>query len=183
MLFDKQTYTARRTRLQPSIGSGLILMLGNNDSPMNYPANTYKFRQDSSFLYFTGLHREGLALLIDADNGEEWLFGNDISLDDIVWFGAVDSVAEMASQSGISHSAPMSALAECIKQQTAKGRKLHFLPPYRHDTMIQLMDLTGIHPSRLRDSASLQLIKAVIEQRAVKSQAEIAEIDKACNIG
>ncbi|MBO4906878.1 MAG: aminopeptidase P family protein [Bacteroidaceae bacterium] len=183
MLFDKQTYTARRTRLQQSVGSGLILILGNNDSPMNYPANAYKFRQDSSFLYFTGQHREGLALLIDADNGEEWLFGDDISLDDIVWFGAVDSVAEMAAQSGIVHSAPMTSLADFIKQHTAKGRQLHFLPPYRYDTMIQLMDLTGIHPSQQRESASIQLIKAVIEQRAVKSLAEIEEIEKACAIG
>ena len=183
MLFDKATYTARREKLRQRIGNGLILFIGNNDAPMNYPANTYKFRQDSSFLYFTGQHREGLALLIDADSGDEWLLGDDISLDDIVWFGAVDSVADMAAQSGIAKSAPMARLAEMVETARKQGRKLHFLPPYRHDTMIQLMDLTGIHPYKQREAASLELIHAVIDQRAVKSEGEIAEIERACAIG
>ena len=183
MLFDRQTYISRRSLLRQRIGSGIILLIGNNDSPMNYPANAYKFRQDSSFLYFTGLHREGLALLIDADSGDEWLIGDDISLDDIVWFGAVDSVADMAAQSGIRHSAPMLQLARMVETAHRQGRRLHFLPPYRHDTMIQLMDLTGIHPREQREKASLELIKGVIDQRAVKSAAEVEEIERAMQIG
>ncbi len=183
MLFDKQTYVERRAKLRQRVGSGLILLLGNNDAPMNYPANAYKFRQDSSFLYFTGQHREGLALLIDADSNEEWLLGDDISLDDIVWFGAVDSVADLAAQSGIAHSAPMSKLTEMTEKVQKQGRTLHFLPPYRHDTMIQLMDLTGIHPHDQRAKASLELIHAVIDQRATKSAAEVAEIERAMDIG
>ena len=183
MLFSKETYVQRRAILRQRVESGLILLLGNNDAPMNYPANTYKFRQDSSFLYYFGLHREGLAAVIDADSGEEWLLGDDISLDDIVWFGAVDSVADMAKQSGAGKSAPMSQLAVLVEQARKQGRELHFLPPYRHDTMIQLMDLTGIHPRDQRAKASLKLIKAVIDQRAVKSAGEVAEIEKACAIG
>ena len=183
MLFDKETYVARRDRLRRQVGSGLVLLFGNNDAPANYPANAYKFRQDSSFLYFLGQQREGLVGVIDIDNGREYLIGDDIDMDDIVWFGAVDSVADMAEQCGADGGAPMSRLAELVDRARFQGRKVHFLPPYRHDQMIRLMDLTGIHPSRQREEASLELIRAVIDQRAVKSAGEIEEIEKACAIG
>ena len=183
MLFDKQTYMERRRTLRERIGSGLILLMGNNDSPVNYPANGYKFRQDSSFLYYFGLHRDGLVGVIDADEGQEWLIGNDIDIEDIVWFGQVDSVADMAQQAGVAQSAPMKELQVLVDKARKQGRKIHFLPPYRHDLMIQLMDLTGIHPSRQREEASVELIKAVIDQRAVKSAAEVEEIERACAIG
>lgn len=183
MLFDKQTYMNRRAVLRERVGNGLILLFGNNDAPMNYPANAYKFRQDSSFLYYFGQHREGLCGVIDADSGQEWLLGDDISLDDIVWFGAVDSVADMAEQSGVERSAPMSRLDSLVREAQDRGRTVHFLPPYRHDIMIQLMDLLGIHPRDQRAAASLPLIKAVIDQRAVKTPGEIAEIERACAIG
>ena len=183
MLFDKQTYVERRNVLRKRIANGLILLFGNNDSPVNYPSNGYKFRQDSSFLYYFGQHREGLVGVIDADSGEEWLLGNDIDIEDIVWFGQVDSVADMAAQSGVAKSAPMKQLQQLVELARKQGRRIHFLPPYRHDLMIQLMDLTGIHPSRQRAEASVELIKAVIDQRAVKSAGEVAEIERACAIG
>ena len=183
MLFDKQTYIERRRVLRERIGSGLIVLFGNNDSPCNYPSNAYKFRQDSSFLYYFGQHREGLVGVLDADEGKEYLIGNDIDIEDIVWFGQVDSVADMASQSGVANSAPMKELAVLVDKAKRQGRKIHFLPPYRHDLMIQLMDLTGIHPSKQREEASVELIKAVVDQRAVKSQGEIEEIERACAIG
>ena len=183
MLFDKQTYMERRRILRERIGNGLILLPGNNESPMNYPANAYKFRQDSTFLYFFGQHREGLCGVIDCNSGEEWLLGDDISLDDIVWFGFVPSVADMAAECGATNSAPMSKLTSMVAEAKKQGRRIHFLPPYRHDTMIQLMDLTGIHPSQQREQASVELIKAVIDQRAVKSEGEVAELERAATIG
>ncbi len=183
MLFEKGIYTARRKRLKEQVKSGIILLFGNNDSPVNYPNNSYKFRQDSSFLYFYGQHREGLVGVIDVDNNQEFLIGNDIDIEDIVWCGAVDCVAELAAQCGVANSAPMSQLSTIVKDATEKGRKVHFLPPYRHDQMIQIMDLTGIHPREQREKASLELIMAVINQRAVKSIEEIAEIERACAIG
>ncbi len=183
MLFDKQTYMNRRAVLRERVGNGLILLFGNNDAPMNYPANAYKFRQDSTFLYYFGQHREGLCGVIDADSGQEWLLGDDISLDDIVWFGAVDSVADMAEQCGVERSAPMSRLDSLVREAQDSGRAVHFLPPYRHDIMIQLMDLLGIHPRDQRAAASLSLIKAVIDQRAIKTPGEIEEIERACAIG
>ena len=183
MLFDKGTYAARRKTLMQQVKSGLILLFGNNDSPMNYPGNVYKYRQDSAFLYFFGQHREGLVGVLDADSGEEFLFGNDIDIEDIVWFGSVDSVATLAAECGVAHSAPLAALSQKVADVTRQGRRVHFLPPYRHDTMISLMDLTGIHPSQQRAQASVELIKAVVDQRAVKSAGEIEEIERACAIG
>jgi len=183
MLFDRETYIQRRAVLRQAVGSGLILLTGNNDSPANYPSNVYSFRQDSTFLYYLGLHREGLAAVIDVEEGEEWLLGDDIDIDDIVWFGQVDSVADMAAQTGVAKSGPMKELTRLVTRALEQGRTVHFLPPYRHDWVIRLMDLTGIHPSQQRDAASLTLIKAVVAQRSVKSEGEIAEIERACAIG
>ena len=183
MLFSKQTYIERREVLRKRMGSGLIIIMGNNDSPMNYPANVYKFRQDSCFLYYFAQHRDGLVGVIDADEGKEYLIGNDIDIEDIVWFGQVDSVADMAAEVGVANSAPMSQLKMLVDKAKSQGRKIHYLPPYRYDIQIQLMDLLGIHPSQQRANASVELIKAVVDQRAVKSAEEIAEIEKACAIG
>ncbi|MBP3374117.1 MAG: aminopeptidase P family protein [Bacteroidaceae bacterium] len=183
MLFDKNIYIERREVLKKQLGSGLVIFFGNNDSPVNYPSNIYKFRQDSSFLYYFGLHREGLVGVIDIDNDNEYLIGNDIDIEDIVWFGQVDSVADLASQSGVAHYAPMAQLQHIADSAKAKGQEIHFLPPYRHDLKIQIMDLLGIHPNKQRESASIKLIKAVINQRAVKSAAEIAEMERASTIG
>lgn len=183
MLFSQQTYTERRKRLRELVGKGLILLFGNNDSPMNYPANAYKFRQDSSFLYFYGQHRDGLVGVIDAESGREILVGDEIDIDDIVWYGSVTSVAEMAAGTGVAETLPMASLAGIVGEAVKQGRKVHFLPPYRHDTQIQLMDLLGIHPSKQREAASLDLIHAVVKLRSVKSAEEIAELERASAIG
>ena len=167
MLFSKQTYVERRRKLRELVGSGLILLFGNNDSPNNYPANAYKFRQDSCFLYFFGQKRDGLVGVIDADSGEELLLGNEIDIEDIVWYGSVHSVKAMAEETGANASAPMARLAELVNEARKAGRQIHFLPPYRHDTQIALMDLLGIHPSEQRAAASLELIKAVVKLRSI----------------
>lgn len=182
-MFAKSTYSERRNTLKKLVGSGLILIWGNNDAPANYPANAYKYRQDSSFLYYFGQQREGLVGVIDIDNDKEYLVGNDIDIDDIIWFGYVPSVKELAEQVGIANSAPMNKLKQLIDRAQAKAQRIHYLPPYRHDTMIQLGDLLGIHPLKTRECASTDLILAVVKMRAVKSDEEIAEIEKAMEIG
>ena len=166
-MFDKSVYIARRKVLASKISSGVVLMLGNSEAGCNYTDNTYVFRQDSTFLYFFGLHREGLVGVIDVDNNQEYLLGNDIDIEDIVWYGQVDSVADMAAQTGVEKSAPISQLEAMVDKAKKTGQKIHFLPPYRHDLMIQLMDLTGIHPAQQREAASLDLIMAVVNQRSI----------------
>ncbi len=183
MLFSKETYVARRQALSRLVGSGLVLLFGNNDSPANYPSNAYKFRQDSAFLYFFGQHRDGLVGVIDVDQHTETLVGNEIDIDDIVWFGSVKSVSAMAEECGVGATAPMSSLADMVQKALKAGRQVHFLPPYRYDTQIQIMDLTGIHPSKQREAASMPLIQAVIKLRSTKSAEEIVEIERACAIG
>lgn len=174
---------ARRQALSRLVGSGLVLLFGNNDSPANYPSNAYKFRQDSAFLYFFGQHRDGLVGVIDVDQHTETLVGNEIDIDDIVWFGSVKSVSAMAEECGVGATAPMSSLADMVQKALKAGRQVHYLPPYRYDTQIQIMDLTGIHPSKQREAASMPLIQAVIKLRSTKSAEEIAEIERACAIG
>lgn len=183
-MFNEETYVRRRAELKKLIKSGLVILFGNNESPANYPANAYyPFRQDSTFLYYFGQHRDGLVGVIDVDNDVETLIGNDIDIEDIVWCGAVDSVSDMAAQVGVSHTAPMKELKTICNQALDSHRKIHFLPPYRHDTMIQIMDLLGIHPSQQRESASLELIKAVVKMRSTKEPQEIEAIERACEVG
>jgi len=183
-MFNKETYIRRRAELKQLVGKGVIVLFGNNESPANYPANGYTpFRQDSTFLYYFGQHRDGLVGVIDVDNDEEWLLGDDIDVEDIVWMGYTPSVADLAAEVGVTKTAPMSALSSVCCCGTVTNRVLHFLPPYRHDTKIQIMDLTGIHPSQQKEKASLPLIKAVVKQRATKSAEEIAYIEAACDVG
>ena len=182
-MFSKDTYIRRRQELKKLVGKGVIILFGNNESPANYPANSYApMRQDSSFLYYFGQHRDGLVGVIDIDNDEEWLFGDDIDVEDIVWMGYTPSVADLAAEVGISKTAPMKNLAEMINSQWSLLNK-HFLPPYRFDTKIQIMDLLGIHPSEQKGKASLTLIQAVVKMRSTKEAQEIEAIERACDVG
>lgn len=183
-MFSKETYVNRRTELKKLVKSGVIILFGNNESPANFPANGYyPFRQDSSFLYYFGLQRDGLVGVIDIDNDTETLVGDDIDIDDIVWYGSVNSVSNMAESCGVRNSAPMKQLQVICNNALRDKRQVHFLPPYRHDTMIQIFDLLGIHPNQQREQASLELINAVVKQRSTKSQLEIEEIERACAVG
>ncbi len=184
MLFNKETYVQRREELKHLVKEGIILFFGNNEAPCNFPANGYyPFRQDSSFLYYFGLNRDGLVGVIDIDNNQETLIGDDISIDDIVWYGSVDSVHEMAEQAGVKNSAPMDQLKTICQKALAEKRKIHFLPPYRYDIKLQIFDLLGIHPNQQGEEASLDLIHAVVTQRSTKSHEEIEELERAAVIG
>ena len=183
-MFSKETYVRRRAELKKLVGNGLIILFGNNEAPANYPANTYSpMRQDSSFLYYFGQHRDGLVGVIDIDNDIEMLLGDDIDVEDIVWMGFTPSVADLAAEMGITKTAPMKELKAICDKAITQKQTIHFLPPYRHDTKIQIMDLLGIHPSQQKERASLQLIKAVVKMRSTKEPQEIAAIERACDVG
>ena len=183
-MFNKETYIRRRSELKKLVGNGVIILFGNNEAPANYPANGYApMRQDSSFLYYFGQHRDGLVGVIDIDNDEELLIGDDIDVEDIVWMGFTPSVADLAAEVGVSKTAPMKELKALCNEALRQKRPVHFLPPYRFDTKIQIMDLLGIHPSQQKEAASLQLIKAVVKMRATKEPQEIEAIERACDVG
>ena len=183
-MYIKETYVSRRAELKKLVKSGVIILFGNNNSPANFPNNGYHpFRQDSSFLYYFGLNRDGLVGVIDVDNDIETLIGDDISIDDIVWYGSVESVHDMAVQVGVKNSAPMKSLKTICNDAMRQKRRIHFLPPYRADIKIQIFDLLGIHPNQQKESASMDLIKAIVKMRSVKTDEEVEELERAAVIG
>jgi Xaa-Pro aminopeptidase len=168
--------------LRKELSTGLILFLGNQESAFNYPANTYSFRQDSSFLYFFGLDHPDMAGVIDLDDGTDHIFGNDVDIDDIIWMGKQPSVRDQAADVGVGNTAPLKEFGTLIKNAREKGRKIHYLPPYRGETMIWLTDLLDLHHLKLRDNVSEELIKAVIKLRMVKDDLEIKDIEKMVDV-
>lgn len=180
-LFDSKVYQNRRAKLTQLMKEGIALFLGNEESPMNYPSNQYKQRQDSNFLYFFGLSLSNFAAVIDFDNEQTILFGTDFEIDDIIWMGDQPKVQDLAARVGITETRPMAELASYIAAQ--KGRKIHFTPPYRAENKIALSKLTCIAIDDLKASASVALIKSIVSLREIKDEFEIQEIEKACVIG
>jgi len=181
-MFEPQIYQARRNALREEIKSGVLLFPGNTEAAFNYPANTYHFRQDSVFNYFFGLNHPDLTGVIDIDNNEEILFGNDVDMDDIIWMGPQPSIKERAALVGIHDTKPFADAVEFINKAIAKGRKVHILPPYRGETKIYLSELTGFPIADLQKEASVELIRAVVKLRCTKSPEEIEIIDKMVDV-
>lgn len=181
-MFDAKVYTQRRNRLREKVAGGLILIPGNPEVSYNYPANTYHFRQDSNFLYFFGLDQPDLAGVIDIDNDRDYIFGNDVDLEDIIWMGPQPAMRDRAAKAGVAHTAPLGDLHKIVNEALAKGRKIHYVYPYRGETFIQLEELLGIPVAGIRDNVSEELVKAIVSLRSVKDEYEIAEIEKAVDI-
>ncbi|MBN1925060.1 MAG: aminopeptidase P family protein [Prolixibacteraceae bacterium] len=180
-MFSKETYKNRRQVMKGKLEKGIILFLGNDEAPMNYPDNPYPFRQHSSFLYYFGLNRPSLAAIIDLDSGTETVFGEELTLDEIVWMGQQPKLREQCETIGITEVLPTVKLYTALREAQASGRDIHFLPPYRPENKIKLLRLLNIRPDQFVMKASEDLVKAVISQREIKSEEEIAEIDKAVN--
>jgi Xaa-Pro aminopeptidase len=181
-MFKSEVYARRREELRKKIRTGLALFTGNNEAPMNYPGNTYHFRQDSDFLYFFGLDLAGFTGLLDFDSGKEWIFGNDFDMDDIIWMGPQPTVKELALKCGVENTAPLSKLQEMITLALSKKRRVHFLPPYRGETRIALGALLQENPCLLKTPPSPELIRAVVSLRSIKEKIEIEEIEKAVEV-
>ncbi|MFK7931927.1 MAG: aminopeptidase P family protein [Saprospiraceae bacterium] len=182
MLFSNQTYTDRRTALQQQLSSGLLLFMGNNNVGMNYAANTYHFRQDSTFLYFFGIDRAGLAATIDLDKQQVTIYGDEHTMEDVVWEGAHPSLRDLAAQVGVAKVQPTADLAKAIEKAKASDQPIHYLPPYRDDNKIKLHTWLEIPFSELKTRASVPFIKAVVKLRSIKSSEEIAEMERALGV-
>ncbi|MCK5066435.1 MAG: aminopeptidase P family protein [Bacteroidales bacterium] len=181
-MFSKETYTERRNKLAASVSGGLILLPGNEESPMNYADNTYHFRQDSTFLYYFGLDQPSLTGIVDADTGESILFGDDVTIDMIVWTGVLPSLASLGEQVGVKQIRPSSDLTRYLSGALTANRAVHFLNPYRSDIRLKISSWLGMKHQGVADSFSLELTKAVVAQREIKSDEEIAELDRAVEI-
>lgn len=182
-MFSAKTYGTRRNLLRTKIQSGIVLLPGNAPAPNNYPNNAYYFRQDSTFLYYFGLNLPSLVGVVDVDSGEEMLFGDDFTVEDIIWTGPQPTLRELGAQVGITDTYPMAALEERLRKAIAQGRRIHYLPPYRGETKLQLSALLGIRPELLHEYKSVDLMFAVAEMREKKSAEEVEELERAFRIG
>jgi len=180
-MFKAQTYLNRRLNLRMRIDSGIALFMGNDESPMNYADNTYHFRQDSSFLYYFGLNTAGLTGIVDVDEGKDYIFGNDLTVEDFVWMGYQPSLKEQAQKVGIENTRSIPDLEKFLKEAVAKGREIHLVPQYRAENKIKLFNWLGIKLNETQNAASIELIKAIVAQREIKSDEELLEIEKGVN--
>lgn len=181
-MFVAKTYQNRRTVLKEAVGSGVIVLLGNSESSMNFADNHYHFRQDSSFRYYFGINKPDLAGLIDCDSGETVLFGDDLTIDQIVWTGFQPTVKELAEEAGIANSQAYNKLYELIAKASNAGRTIHYLPPYRASQRAKLAGLTNKSLAEINENASEKLIKAIVAQRNIKTAEEVAELDEAVTV-
>ncbi len=180
-MFAKETYISRRDHLRSQFNSGIILFLGNDESSMNYHDNTYHFRQDSTFLYYFGLDQQaGLVGLMDIDENKDYIFGNDYTIDDIVWMGSMPTIRERSESSGINNTASLDELSDYLKK--AKDRKIHFLPAYRPEHNIKLFNWLNIPVNDTNRHSSVDLIVAVGEQRNIKSAEEIEQLEQVVSV-
>ena len=179
-MFAKETYKQRRALLKKNVGSGVLLFLGNDDMGLNYEDNAFRYRQDSSFLYFFGISQAGLAAIIDIDEDKEIVFGDEMTIDFIVWAGKLPTLQEKAAETGVTDTRPYLQVVDYLKKAQAKGQQVHYLPPYRPEHKLKLMDWLGITPSA--QEGSVPFIRAIVKQRNIKTTEEIAEIEKACNV-
>lgn len=179
-MFSKDTYVNRRRELKERVGSGLILLLGNDEVGCNYEDNTYNFRQDSSFLYYFGLPFAGLSAIIDIDNDREIIFGNELTIDDIVWMGTQPTLHEKAHSVGVDNVQPAAEVREVLDKARAKGQTIHYLPEYRSEHTLKLWKLLDIAPGTAKPS--VPLIRAIVDMRNHKTPEEIKEIEFACNV-
>lgn len=180
-MFEAEIYKNRRQKLAKAVKQGIILILGNDESPMNAAANTYHYRQDSTFRYLFGINKAGFAGIIDIDNDKEYLFANDFAIDDVIWMGTQPKVKDLAEQVGIQNTMNLRGLESFITKNI--NRKIHYLPPYRADNILKISNLLGIKYTYAQSKASEKLIKALVKLRSKKEDVEIEEIRKACNIG
>jgi Xaa-Pro aminopeptidase len=181
-MFPRETYLSRRATLMSRFEGGLLLFPGNSDSPMNYADNPYHFRQDSTFRYYFGLNQPDLAALIDVDAGTTTVFGDELTIDYIIWMGDLPTIAERAERVGVEDTRPSGDLAEILGRAVSAGRAIHFLPPYRADIRLMLSNWLGVSAEETSTEASSELVRGVVAQRNYKTDEEIAEIEKAVTL-
>jgi len=180
-MFPKEVYFARRSELKKKLSDGIYLFPGNDESAMNYRSNTYHFRQDSSFLYFFGINQPGLAAVVDT-SGDDVLYGDDLTIDDVIWMGEHPTVSDLAASCGVGKSKSFFSLKEDLTAALRKGRSVHILPPYRGDQEIKLAGLLDTDAISVGNYVSEAFIKAVISLREIKDDLEIKEIEKAVDV-
>ena len=181
-MFPATTYIERRKRLKEDLESGILLFLGNDQSPINYPDNAYAFRQDSTFLYFWGIDLPGLAAIIDIDQNRETVFGRDLTIEDIIWGGPQASLKDHCLAAGVENISAPDQLEVTLQAALQKGRTVHFLPQYRPENLIKIQRMLGLSAEIVNEHVSPPFIKAVVRQRSIKTAEEIQQIEAALDV-
>lgn len=182
-MFSKEIYVKRREELKKSVKSGIVLLLGNGEAALNYNGNTYTFRQDSSFIYYVGLDTPDLAYILDIDQNKEYLLGDELTIDDVIWMGNLPSLKERAAGAGIDTVLPFSELSTLVGAGLKSGRAIHYLKPYRYRNQLILREILGKKVDSLAADFSLELTRTIIRMRLIKSDRELAELENAGRIG
>lgn len=179
-MFSAPTYRDRRTVLEGSVANGILLFLGNIENPVNFEHNPYYFRQDSTYLYYFGIQEPRIAAIIDIDENKTIIFGDELSIDDIIWMGRQETLKEKSLKSGVQETLPYAELSKYIQKAQASDRTIHYLPPYQSYNKIVLSDVLGIKVAELKPS--VEMIKAIVQQRSIKEAQEIVQIEQAINV-
>ena len=177
-MLNKEVYVNRRKKLKENFKDGLILIMGNNFSPLDCVDNTYPFIQDATFKYYFGLDHNGLIGLIDIDKNEEIIFGNDFTMSDIIWMGKQKYLKDLAKDVGIENFVEK----EEIKKYLENRKNIRFTNQYRADNVMYLSSILNISPFEFDKYTSFDLVKAIIKQRNIKDRVEIQEIERAVDI-
>lgn len=177
-MFSPSTYQHRRASLCTLMHhTGLVFIPGNDESPMNYRDNVYRFRQDSTFLYFFGIDKPGYSGLIDCQSGVATLFGHETTIDHVIWMGPQPSLADLADMAGGVETASPDTLATRL---TVSDQTLHLLPPYRDHHRLLLASLLRVSPEHLSRYVSEDLIRAIVALRSLKTDEELFQLEQAC---
>ena len=181
-MFEKEVYKLRREELKKLVKDGLIIIMGNSESPMSYKANAYEFVQDSTFLYYFGLNSPDLIGVIDIDNNNEFILGKEFTIDDIIWMGQQKTFKEQALEVGIQNFIEREEIFNIIKKAKENNQKIHFTNQYRDSNIIQLSEILDISLKDIEEKFSELLVESIIKMRSIKEDREIKEIEKAVNI-
>ncbi|MBR6347111.1 MAG: aminopeptidase P family protein [Bacteroidales bacterium] len=180
-MFEKEVYIRRRKVLKEKMAaagqSGIAIFIGNVEAPAQYKDNGYKFRQDSTWLYYFGIDEPRYAAIIDIDSGDESVWADDVDIDDIIWMGPQPSVASRAAGTGIDRSGAYQDFEREVVAAMSSGRTVHFIPPSRYYNAMMLRSMLG------SAEPSVPLVESIVSMRLVKEDCEIEEIDRACDLG
>ena len=181
-MFSAKIYTSRRAALTKKMNTGVLLFLGNGNSPMNYKSNPYHFRQDSSFLYYFGLDQPGLVATIDPEEGRTIIYGDELTLSDVVWTGPQPTIRSLAKKVGVTEVKTKAELTKYLQAINPINRRVHYLPPYRAANKIKIHEWLNKPMGALERDFSPALVTAVAEQRSIKRAEEIKEMNEAVNL-
>ena len=176
-----ERYVRRRQSLREAVREGVILIPASTTA-WRSADNRWPFRQSSHLLYLVPIIRPGLLLALDVDNGRDILFAPAEDPDDLVWHGPNPAIREEAAAVGIDDVRDGSDLPQFLNEVRGVGRPIHLPPIFQPGVREEVAGWLGIAPEGVQARVSEELIRALGEQRLIKDEQEIGEIERALNV-